>query len=179
MFQQIGLILCCLIVAVQTQSILFPHGYFDSNKISAVDAFYLNMLAISTIENNGITINDLDDLTASRIAPEKLEPGSLKEKVHQVELEKEKVNLAVGTPIVIDERPKESANPGIVAPALVNEKKVGSEIASRGIGVPVAVSEPLLGREKERPLTKDNRPPAPFKSRGNFLLLKYDKFTCP
>uniref|UniRef100_A0AC34FDJ0 Neurotrophin-3 n=1 Tax=Panagrolaimus sp. ES5 TaxID=591445 RepID=A0AC34FDJ0_9BILA len=78
------------------------------------------MLAASTIENNGITIQDLDDLTASRIRPETVQAGSLKEKVHEVEMEKEKINIqASNTPVIF----------------------------------------------KERPLTKDNRPPAPFKSR--------------
>uniref|UniRef100_A0A914XVA9 Neurotrophin-3 n=1 Tax=Panagrolaimus superbus TaxID=310955 RepID=A0A914XVA9_9BILA len=49
------------------------------------------MLAASTVENNGITLQDLDDLTASRIRPETVQAGSLKEKLHEVELENEKI----------------------------------------------------------------------------------------
>uniref|UniRef100_A0A7E4UP07 Uncharacterized protein n=1 Tax=Panagrellus redivivus TaxID=6233 RepID=A0A7E4UP07_PANRE len=67
--------LCLLVGAVSGQSVLFPHGYFDMNKLTAVDAFYLNMLAISTLENSGITEKELDDLAESRKVP--APPGSL------------------------------------------------------------------------------------------------------
>ena len=103
------------------QTILFPHGYFDANKITAVDAFYLHMLAISALENDGNTEAELDELAAIRKPTPKAEPGSLQEMIEKVQ------------------------NPEI--------KEISSEEVI-----------PLV--RKERPLTRDNRPPAPFKSRG-------------
>lgn len=58
----------CTVSRTQS-SILFPHGYFDTNKLTAADAFYLNMLAISTLENGGITEQELDKLAESRKKP--------------------------------------------------------------------------------------------------------------
>ncbi|KAE9553494.1 hypothetical protein FO519_003286 [Halicephalobus sp. NKZ332] len=78
------------------------------------------MLAISTLENDGTTEAELDELAAIRKPTVKAEPGSLQEMVEKVK------------------------NPEI--------KEVSSEEATFLI-------------EKERPLTKDNRPPTPFKSR--------------
>lgn len=61
--------LLLLLICIQKclfQSILFPHGYFDDKKLTAIDAFYLHMIAIATLENNGITEEELDNLAAIR-----------------------------------------------------------------------------------------------------------------
>ena len=53
--------------SANAQSLLFPHGYFDTNKLSAIDAFYLHMLAVSTLEHDGVTLDQLDQLWKDRI----------------------------------------------------------------------------------------------------------------
>uniref|UniRef100_A0A0N5C9T1 Uncharacterized protein n=1 Tax=Strongyloides papillosus TaxID=174720 RepID=A0A0N5C9T1_STREA len=53
-----------------SQGVLFPHGYFDMKKLGAIDAFYLNMLALSNLEYGGTTIEELEALSKTRFPEE-------------------------------------------------------------------------------------------------------------
>uniref|UniRef100_A0A0N5AX91 Uncharacterized protein n=1 Tax=Syphacia muris TaxID=451379 RepID=A0A0N5AX91_9BILA len=45
---------------IYATKVLFPHGYFDMNKLKAKDAIYLHLMALSSIEYGGITEEELN-----------------------------------------------------------------------------------------------------------------------
>lgn len=53
-------------VALAEPPFLFPHGYFDSNKVRPFDAIYLNLMAASNLEYGGTTLEELDGLDEER-----------------------------------------------------------------------------------------------------------------
>uniref|UniRef100_A0A0N4ZC74 Seminal fluid protein HACP016 n=1 Tax=Parastrongyloides trichosuri TaxID=131310 RepID=A0A0N4ZC74_PARTI len=65
-------VLCIAIVIdkISCQGVLFPHGYFDMKKLGTIDAFYLNMLALSNLEYGGTTIEELEELSKTRFPEE-------------------------------------------------------------------------------------------------------------
>uniref|UniRef100_A0A1I8AAS9 Uncharacterized protein n=1 Tax=Steinernema glaseri TaxID=37863 RepID=A0A1I8AAS9_9BILA len=59
------------------QSLLFPHGYFNENKLSAKDAIYLNLLAQSALEYGGTTVEELNKLAEEKHKLPRIESPSL------------------------------------------------------------------------------------------------------
>ncbi|KAK0400354.1 hypothetical protein QR680_003461 [Steinernema hermaphroditum] len=60
------LITAAFISVVRGQALLFPHGYFNENKLSAKDAIYLNLLAQSALEYGGTTLEELNKLAEEK-----------------------------------------------------------------------------------------------------------------